>query len=1110
MVINAVHQFHPGCSSGDGITNGMFFTRRLLRELGFKSEIYCQHIPAELAAEIQPLAQLSLGPDQLLLVHHSLGYDDSAWLDRIDTPKVLVYHNITPENLLPEAGELRRLSVLGRKQLLQWAPRYLGAIGVSESNSAELREAGYANIVTMPLLVDLDRMRRHARQLSSPAAFRDCLNLLFVGRICENKRQLDLVEMLHELRHFADQPVRLILAGGVSSEAYRQRIAARIAELDLSGHVMLAGKVSDATLVAMYRHADAFVCMSEHEGFGMPLVEAMCFDVPVVAHAASSIPDTVGEGGLLSQDGSPRAMAALTHMLLSEPALRRRVIGGQRRNLERFAPQRLREQLAAYLAQLGLPLTVGAPPLAVSPTRYWQVEGPFDSNYSLAIVNRQCARALAARGNAVGLRSMEGGGDFIADAAFLRANPDCALMARRAAEADALPDVSLRFCYPPHVDGMLGKIRAVHSYGWEETEFPAEYVAAFNRKLDLITVLSTFVEQTLRNNGVRIPIVVTGGGVDQLQSVSGQAPAMSLRAFRFLHISSCFPRKGVDALLAAYGKAFRDSDDVSLIIKTFPNPHNDVAEQIARLRQQDPAFPHVVLIDRDSGQAELVGLYQASHAFVAPSRGEGLGLPLAEAMLYNLPVITTAWGGQTDFCKPATAWLCDYRFVKTSSHLGTGHSVWADPDVDHLARLLREVHGLNPEQRQARTAAARLAILKDYTWDRVAQRTEEAIRLLEAQPVLRNEPKIGWISTWNTRCGIATYSSFLSVAIPQDRLTILANRADERTAADGDNVVRCWNAHFDESLDLAYDTIVARGLDAVIIQYNFGFFTLATLGRLIERLKAAGIGVHCFFHSTADLNRGGQLISLGSITSSLKLADRLYVHAVEDMNRLRAYGLADNLVFFPHGVMPPLSASDTDTRIALGLQGKRVIASYGFLLPHKGIQQLIGAFGSLAKDNPSLHLLLINALYPDVVSSRERDACVALIKKMGLTQRVTLMTDFLPDEKCLTFLGAADLVVYPYQQTQESASGAVRIGLACGKPVAVTPLPIFDDVYDAVLTLPGTDEAALARGIGQLIEDRDLLNQQTAKAARWAESRRWPLLSTRLLNLIDGIANPLG
>ena len=304
MVIKAVHQFHPGCSSGDGVTNGMFFTRRLLRELGFESEIYCQHIPSELASDIKPLAHLALRADQLLLVHHSLGYDDSEWLNRVDTPKVLVYHNITPENLLPAAGDLRRLSALGRQQLKQWAPHYLGAIGVSESNSAELRDAGYAKIATMPLLVDLVRMRQHARELPSTDAFRDCLNLLFVGRICENKRQLDLVEMLHELRHFADQPVRLILAGGVSSDAYRQRIEARIRELNLAGQVMLAGKVSDATLTSMYRHADAFVCMSEHEGFGMPLVEAMFFDVPVVAHAVSSMPDTVGEGGLLSRDAA--------------------------------------------------------------------------------------------------------------------------------------------------------------------------------------------------------------------------------------------------------------------------------------------------------------------------------------------------------------------------------------------------------------------------------------------------------------------------------------------------------------------------------------------------------------------------------------------------------------------------------------------------------------------------------------------------------------------------------------------------------------------------------------------------------------------------------------
>jgi glycosyltransferase involved in cell wall biosynthesis len=119
------------------------------------------------------------------------------------------------------------------------------------------------------------------------------------------------------------------------------------------------------------------------------------------------------------------------------------------------------------------------------------------------------------------------------------------------------------------------------------------------------------------------------------------------------------------------------------------------------------------------------------------------------------------------------------------------------------------------------------------------------------------------------------------------------------------------------------------------------------------------------------------------------------------------------------------------------------------------------------------------------------------------------MTEYLPDAQCVTTLQAADLIVYPYQQTQESSSAAVRTGLATGKPVAVTPLSIFDDVDDAVHRLPGTDPQALADGIRALLDDPLACKAQSQRAAEWVASRQWPVLSVRLLNLLDGLANPL-
>lgn len=762
-----------------------------------------------------------------------------------------------------------------------------------------------------------------------------------------------------------------------------------------------------------------------------------------------------------------------------------------------------------------MPTEAARPPATGGPAEprdYWQIEGPFDSSYSLAVVNRELARALKAGGRDAGLRSMEGSGDFAPAADFLRANPDCAELAQRAQETLNPPAVTLRFCYPPHVADMQGRIKVLHSYGWEESGFPEEYVEEFNRHLDLITVLSRSVAKILRDAGVRVPIAVTGAGADHLLRVRPQTPAELQEAshgFRFLHMSSCFPRKGIDALLWAYGQAFRSHDDVSLVIKTFVNPHNDATQQLARFRQLDAGYPQVLLIERDYGDQELAGLYQACQAFVAPSRGEGFGLPLAEAMLFDLSVITTAWGGQTDFCDESTAWLCDYVFAKAQSHFGQTHSVWAEPDIDHLAQLMRTVFELSPGQRAQRTAVAHQRILREHTWEHAAQATEQAIRALSAHAQQRRASRIGWVSTWNKRCGIAAYSSFLTTAIPFERLHIFADRAAECTAPDEPNVLRCWNQDFDETLDDTYAAIVSRGIEAVVIQYNLGFYSSGALARLIERLKQAGIGVHCFFHATGDLLINGEPVSLGSIAASLAKADRLYVHSLLDLNRFKKFGLVDNVVFFPQGVLPTPSAGTEGERDRLGLQGKHIIASYGYLLPHKGLQQLIQAFEQLAAADDSLHLLLVNALYPLAVSEQERDACVALIDRLRLTERVTLVTDFLPDAQSLALLQLADLVVFPYQRTQESSSAAVRIGLASGRPVVVTPLSIFDDVADALHTLPGTKVQDLADGMRELLGNPEAIARQAAKTGRWLNSRLWPKLSLRLLNIIDGIANPL-
>lgn len=1113
-----IHQFSFACNTGDGVTNSMFYIRKLLRSLGFISNIYSETIPEDLRSEVFDFAQLPVGEDVLLFSHHCLGYDNWKWLLALPVPKVMVYHNITPTELLPADGDIRRWADLGREQLRDWAPHFLGAIGVSQLNTQELHANHYANVATIPMLVDFEKLTQIQAEVADFAHLRDAYNVLFVGRICENKKQLELIDLIYHLKHKSPTPVRLILAGAVSSGHYKAQIDQKIIDLNLQDQVLFTGKVSDEKLVGLYRSADVFVCLSAHEGFGMPLIEAMRYKLPVVARASSNIADTLGVGGLLMPaQSSPWDCAYAVWTLSQEPGLRRQMIERQLQNLQRFSLHTVTKQLVDYLHSIQVNVPAAYSDIdATMEVEDWQIEGPFDSSYSLAIVNRELAKAfdqqqLPLRSH-VRLRAHEGHGDFVPAPEFLQQDPVCQRLYQASLDANLPPYAALRFCYPPHLDDMPATVRAIHSYGWEETGFPAKYVDEFNRRLDLITVLSEFVAKTLRDSGVRVPIAVTGAGVDHLLHVkAGVLPSTlttSCKHFRFLHISSCFPRKGVDVLLRAYGAAFRASDEVSLIIKTFPNIHNTVLAQLQAHQQVDADFPHVIVVNEDWDDAQIVALYQFADAFVAPSRGEGLGLPMAEAMLFDLPVITTAWGGQTDFCSDATAWMVDYTFQKSQTHMQLTHSLWAEPDHAHLSQLLQQVCSLDKVQKSAKTDLARQLVLQELTWAKTAQRVSAAVKTLAQMPLLRHEAKIAWISTWNARCGIANYSNYLTQAFPAGRLTILANHIVERMDVDQANVIRCWTASETGQLDYVLELIEEQGLDAVVIQYNFSFFSLATLAAAIEQLKARGKSVYVFFHSTADVVLPEQTKTLLSIQAQLKLVDRIFVHGIDDMNRLKNWMLVENVSYFPHGIaLPP--ASIIAPQKTPEQSAKTIIASYGFLLPHKGIPELIEAFALLDHTQHDYHLMLVNSLYPVSVSDNLKHRCIELIARLGLQDKVSLLTDFLSDAETLNLLAQADLVVFPYQQTQESSSAAVRVGLASGRPVAVTPLTIFEDVEDAVSKLPGTSPTELAHGITQLLDAPLNLQEKMEQAELWLQERRWPGLSRRLLNLIDGIANPL-
>ncbi|MGY4517265.1 glycosyltransferase [Lysobacter sp. HA18] len=966
----------------------------------------------------------------------------------------------------------------------------------------------------------------------------------------ESRKNVD--RLLHA---FAALPVglagahQLVIAGKVNP-VERERLVSLAGQLGIGERFVLPGYVEDDDLIRLYSATALYVFPSLHEGFGLPALEAMACGAPTIGSGTTSVPEVIGREDALFDPTDVPAMTALMARALSDKdfadslrafapqqaarfswdaSARVAIDAFERLHAEQVAAGRrvvnphlstargLEDQLQAIasiasghevpdddIAQVAVALAHNRVTLESidrgSPLPEhiaWRVEGPFDTSYSLALVNRELARALSDAGHDVALHSTEGPGDFDPDSRFLRARPDIAALHARAASMPApAADVSSRDLYPPRVADMVAPLNMLHCYAWEETGFPHEWVDAFNRHLDGITCLSVHVEKVLIDNGVGVPLAVAGCGTDHWERVvADRASKAPGKAFRFLHVSSCFPRKGADALLQAWGRAFRASDDVTLVIKTFANPHNRVHDWLADARRGDPGYPDVAIIEEDLDDAHLKALYEDCHALVAPSRAEGYGLPLAEAMLSGLPVIATGWSGQLDFCNADTAWLVDYTFAAAESHFELDGSAWANPDVDDLARVMRAVYVATPEERAAKNNAAVSLLRASHTWPAVADRLVDSARTF-AERRGASPPRVGLVSSWNTRCGVATYSAHL-FAETDLAPTIFAPRATAVLKPDDASVLRCWEGE-STSLDALAAGIDEHQIDVLVVQFQYSFWDFPTFNEFLKWQQARGRTVVVVMHATSD--PGGERKRLRLLAEGLRGCSRVLVHSIGDLNRLKDIGIVENVALFPHGVL------DAATRPITPLGTKFTLATYGFFLPHKGLPEIVEAVALLARQGHDVHLRMVNAEFPDP-SSREHIALVrSRLQALGVRNRVRMETEFLSDAESLEALAEADAIVFPYQRTGESASGAVRYGLAVGRPVLVTPIRIFDDVRSATFSLPGTTAAEIAAGIEAFMSEQrrstSAFEATAAKAARWRDAHRYSRLGARLEHML--------
>ncbi len=349
-----IHQWVPAAHRGDAIGDSARTTRDLLRGMGHESDLFALSIDDDLRDDVLPFAAPEATRGQVTIFHFALPSPMTEAFASLSGARILQYHNITPAAFFaPYDPGLFRLAALGRRELATLAGRVDLALGDSEFNRQELESLGFGPTGVMPIAVNTARLTSGPPRPALEAILRDGLiNILFVGRIAPNKRIEDHIRLAEMYKRYIDSYYRFIFVGRYDGlPRYYSQVRALISEYDmLPDRFWFTGPVPDEDLAAFYRWADVYVSLSEHEGFCVPLVEAMAADVPIVAYAAGAVPETLGGAGLLFAPKDLEVAAELLGSVVYDRDVRAGVIEGQRRRLQDFAPGRIEARLIETLA----------------------------------------------------------------------------------------------------------------------------------------------------------------------------------------------------------------------------------------------------------------------------------------------------------------------------------------------------------------------------------------------------------------------------------------------------------------------------------------------------------------------------------------------------------------------------------------------------------------------------------------------------------------------------------------------------------------------------------------------------------------------------------------
>lgn len=327
-------QFSAGFNPGDAISNQILQYDFFAKKNNLESLIFSENISPSSKNIVKKYKIYSPKKGDVILYHHSI---HSYILEKIyeipkEIPKILCYHNVTPKEFFePYNLKLTYYSEKGREELEEMKDLFFYSLADSEYNAQELKEAGFKNVHVLPICLNYKNYTIYPRT-------NFIKTILFTGRIAPNKKQTDLVKIAKILNDYFTQDFQLIIVGKTAPEmiAYKEEILELIQYFHLQDKVTFTEFLEQEDLNYYYSNADVFLCMSEHEGFCVPLLESMHYQIPIVAYNKAAVPETLRGSGILFHKKDFYKIAEIVYILLHNHVFKEKIVNEQNKVLQYY------------------------------------------------------------------------------------------------------------------------------------------------------------------------------------------------------------------------------------------------------------------------------------------------------------------------------------------------------------------------------------------------------------------------------------------------------------------------------------------------------------------------------------------------------------------------------------------------------------------------------------------------------------------------------------------------------------------------------------------------------------------------------------------------------